>query len=94
MTDHDIRNYLEKIYNVKVADIRSQIVTGKLIFLTQYGKLTTYLVNITISQVFLNCLKSVMFSLVSNVIHRRTNRFTVSIFSALPESIGKTTYKY
>ncbi|XP_054268503.1 39S ribosomal protein L23, mitochondrial [Macrosteles quadrilineatus] len=29
MTNHDIRNYLEKIYKVKVADVRSNIVTGE-----------------------------------------------------------------
>lgn len=28
MTNHDIRNYLEKIYKVKVADVRSNIATG------------------------------------------------------------------
>lgn len=29
MTKYDIRNYLEKIYNVKVADIRTRIALGK-----------------------------------------------------------------
>uniref|UniRef100_A0A1B6C796 Large ribosomal subunit protein uL23m n=1 Tax=Clastoptera arizonana TaxID=38151 RepID=A0A1B6C796_9HEMI len=29
MTDHDIKNYLEKIYNVPVGNVRSSIVTGE-----------------------------------------------------------------
>lgn len=32
MTNHDIRNYLEKIYNVSMADIRSSIATGRHVF--------------------------------------------------------------
>lgn len=32
MTNHDIKNYLEKIYNVSMADIRSSIVTGRHVF--------------------------------------------------------------
>lgn len=28
MTDHDIKNYLEKIYNVPVVHVNSSIVTG------------------------------------------------------------------
>ncbi|CAH1399925.1 unnamed protein product [Nezara viridula] len=30
MTDHDIKNYLEKIYKIPVAHIRSEIVEGEL----------------------------------------------------------------
>uniref|UniRef100_A0A1B6EZ04 Large ribosomal subunit protein uL23m n=1 Tax=Cuerna arida TaxID=1464854 RepID=A0A1B6EZ04_9HEMI len=29
MTDHDIKNYMEKIYNVPIAHVRSTIVTGE-----------------------------------------------------------------
>lgn len=29
MTKHDIRNYLEKIYNVPVVDVRTRITLGK-----------------------------------------------------------------
>lgn len=29
MTKYDIKNYLEKIYNVKVADVRTRIASGK-----------------------------------------------------------------
>lgn len=36
MTNRDITNYLEKIYNVSVADVKSSIVTGKSLFNTQY----------------------------------------------------------
>ena len=49
MTKFDIRNYFEKIYNVRVARVNTRIQLGKYTIVTKYSRQKT----------FVNCVKAI-----------------------------------
>lgn len=64
MTDHDIKNYLEKIYKIPVAHVRSEIVEGMYsIFLIH----ADYFMNKNFDYRYRNCsIRVIPFALVHN----------------------------